>query len=114
MGDSNARLGEFSADQDINGDMKSNKNKGMFLGFIQYGGLKYLNRIYERGKPTYEIAGKKRSIIDVALTNNMSLVQNFKVMPNILGANAQTCHKIMQLTIRKEEAQQKTTTRRGQ
>ena len=43
MGDSNARLGEFSADTDINGNTKSNKNKTDFLGFIQSAELKYLN-----------------------------------------------------------------------
>ena len=55
IGDSNARLGEFSGDQDINGLTKSNKNKSLFIGFLQYTGMKYLNRIYEWGKPTYEI-----------------------------------------------------------
>ena len=85
MGDSNARLGEFSADKDINGNTASNKNKTVFLGFIQSAELKYLNRIYERGKPTYEIIGKKRSIIDVALTNNIRQVENFEVIPKMLG-----------------------------
>ena len=108
MGDSNARLGEFSADKDINGILKSNKNKTLFLGFVEYAGMKYLNRIYELGKPTYEIVGKKRSVIDVALTNNMSRVENFEVMPQILGANAQTCHKIIQLTLRINVEQEKT------
>ena len=31
MGDSNARLGEFSADKDINGNTKSNKNKTLYI-----------------------------------------------------------------------------------
>ena len=96
-------------DQDINGATKSNKNKAIFLGFLQYGGMKYLNRIYERGKPTYEIIGKKRSIIDTALTNDIRRVTNFKVVPSILGANAQTCHKIIELKIETKLEIKKTT-----
>ena len=107
LGDSNARLGEFSADTDINGNMKSNKNKLIFLSFIRYAELKYLNRIYERGKPTYEIMGKKRSIIDVALTNNIRQVVNFEVIPKMLGVNSQTCHKLIRITIRIEADQRK-------
>ena len=59
LGDSNARLGEFSGDCDIHGNTRSNKNKTLFMGLLEYTGLKYLNRIYEKGKPTYEIWGKK-------------------------------------------------------
>ena len=44
MGDSNARLGEFSGDKDIYGNIKSNKNKTLLMGILQYTGLKYLNR----------------------------------------------------------------------
>ena len=100
MGDSNARLGEFSGDRDIHGNLKSNKNKNLFMGFINYTGLTLLNKIYAPGKPTYEIIGKKRSIIDVALTNTVKSVDSFEVMPQILGANAQTCHKIIKTTLR--------------
>ena len=107
LGDSNARLGEFSADTDINGNMKSNKNKLIFLSFIRYAELKYLNRIYERGKPTYKIMGKKISIIDVTLTNNIRQVVNFEVIPKMLGVNSQTCHKLIRLTIRIEADQRK-------
>lgn len=39
------------------------------------------------GKPTYEIKGRKRSIIDVGLTNHPQLVQYFEVLPNIIGVN---------------------------
>ena len=60
MGDSNARLGEFSGDRDINGYIRTNKNKALLMGLLQYTGLKYLNRIYEMGKPTYEILREKR------------------------------------------------------
>ena len=60
LGDSNANLGEFSADQDIKGNIKSNKNETLFLGFIQFADLKYLNRIFKRGKPTDDISGTKR------------------------------------------------------
>ena len=58
-----------------------------------------LNRIFARGQPTYEILGKKRSIIDVCLANNIRSVKEFRVLPQILGVNAQTCHKILKLTI---------------
>ena len=66
--------------------------------------LKYLNRIYELGKPTYEIMGKKRSIIDVALTNNIRQDVNFEVIPKMLGENSQPCHKLIRLAIRIEAA----------
>ena len=69
---------------------------------IQYTGLEYLNRIYEKGTPTYEIWGRKRSIIDVAMTNNLSQVKNFNVCPQILGTNAHTCHKIIELTLKRK------------
>ena len=79
----------------------------MFIGFTQYSGLKYLNRIYEWGKPTYEILGRKRSIIDVGLTNNIRQVKKIEVLPQILGANAQTAHKIIKLTIETKQVKQK-------
>ena len=110
MGDSNARLGEFSGDKDIHGNNKTNTNYALFMGLIQYTGLEYLNRIYEKGTPTYEIWGRKRSIIDVAMTNNLSKVKNFTVYPQILGSNAQTCHKIIELTLKKKLDQEEKTT----
>ena len=100
LGDSDARLGEYSEDKDINGNFIGNKNKSLFMGLLEYTGLKYLNRIFERGKATYEIWGKKRSIIDAALTNRIKQVENFEVKPQILGANPLTAHKIIQLTLK--------------
>ena len=100
IGDSNARLGEYTGDRDVHGNLKCNMNKNLLLGFIHYTGMTLLNRIYAPGQPTYEIMGRKRSIIDVALTNTVNSVQNFEVRPQILGANAQTCHKIIKLTLR--------------
>ena len=35
------------------------------------------------------------------MANNLSQLKNFKVYPQILGSNAQTCHKIIELTLRK-------------
>ena len=106
MGDSNARLGEFTQDENINGDIINNQNKKIFLGFLRYTGMYCLNSIFARGQPTYEIMGKKRSIIDLCLTNSLNSIKEFNVMPNILGMNAQTCHKILQLRI---QIQQKAT-----
>ena len=99
MGDSNARLGKFSGDRDIHGNIKSNKNKSLLIGLIQYTGMRYLNRIYAYGKPTYELWGRKRSIIDIAMSNNLTQVKNFEVNSQTLGSNAQTCHKIIELTL---------------
>ena len=100
MGDSNARLGEYSQDLNVHGEHTSNKNKTLFLGLLDYTGLTLLNKIYALGTPTYETPGKKKSKIDVALTNKVTTVQNFEILPQILGANAQTCHKIIKLTLR--------------
>ena len=83
LGDSNARLGSYSQDKSIHGQYVSNINKTNFLGFLDYSGLVYLNGIYARGHPTYEIANQKRSIIDVGLTNHISSVRNFKVLPRV-------------------------------
>ena len=102
LGDSNARLGEFLGDKDIHGSAISNSNRALLMGLIEYTGLEYLNRIYARGEPTYEIWHQKKSIIDVGMTNNISRVKNFKVYPKILGTNAQTCQKIIELTLRIE------------
>ena len=99
LGDTNARLGSFSQDKSIHGQYVSNINKTSFLGFLDYSGLVYLNGIYARGHPTYEIANRKRSIIDVGLTNHILSVRNFEVLPHILGVNPQTCHKILKLTL---------------
>ena len=74
LGDSNVRLGSFSQDKNINGQYVSNNNKANFLGFLEYTGLIYLNAIFAKGQPTYEIINRKKSIIDVALTNNIKLL----------------------------------------
>ena len=99
MGDSNARLGFYSQDKCINGRFVSNNNKPMFLGFLEYTDLYYLNGIYAKGQPTYEIINRKKSIIDVGLTNHLPSVHNFQVLPNILGVNPQTCDKVLKLTV---------------
>ena len=88
--DENARLGEFTNDRNINGVLKKNKNCNLFTGFLEYTGLKLLNRSYAFGKPTYEILKEKRSIIDYGLTNAKSIVENFEVLPIHLGASPQT------------------------
>ena len=46
IGDSNARLGKFLNDCDINGNPVSNKNKPLFLGFLEYSGLTLLNSAF--------------------------------------------------------------------
>ena len=92
-------MGEFSGDKDINGVTKTNQNKSLLMRLLQYTNLKYLNRIYEIGIPTYEILGQKKSIIDVALTNSIKHVKTFQVKRDIFGASAQTAHKIIQVTI---------------
>ena len=46
LGDSNARLGEFLNDFNIHGKPISNKNKPLFLGFLEYSGLTLLNKKY--------------------------------------------------------------------
>ena len=97
MGDSNARLGTYSQDMNIKAKYVSNKNKPLFLGFLEYTGMTYLNNLFARGVPTYEITGKRQSIIDVGLTNCATLVKSFKIIPKTLGVNPQTCHKAIKM-----------------
>ena len=99
LGDSNARLGYFSLDRDIHGKFVSNSNKPLFLGFLEYSGAQYVDGYFARGVPTYEIQGKKRSLIDVCLTNALHRICSFTVLPNILGVSPQTCHKAIKLVI---------------
>ena len=99
LGDSNARLGSFLEDKDINGNPVSNKNKPLLLGFLDYTGLQVLNKVFAKGIATYEIINRKRSIIDICLTYSISLVRNFQILPFILGVDAQTCHKIFRLEL---------------
>ena len=112
MGDSNARLGDYSGDKDIHGKTRTNKNKTMFLGFVQYSRMTYLNRIYTWGEPTYEILEQKKSIIDAALTNSLSQIKRFTVRPQILGTSAQTCHKIITLSLTATGKEKKKTTKK--
>ena len=99
LGDTNARLGSILDDRDINGVLVSNKNKPLLLGFLDYTGLQILNKSFTKGIPTYEIVERKRSIIDVCLTNCISVVKNFQVLPLILGIDSHTCHKIIKLEL---------------
>ena len=99
LGDSNARLGTLLGDKNIHGKHVTGKNKSHFLGFLDYTGLHLLNKIFAFGKPTYEILGRKRSIIDFALASSLEHVLNFQVLPHILGINMQNCHKIIQLDL---------------
>ena len=69
VGDTNARLGKLLEDKNLHGSPTSNRNKALFLQFLKYSGLVILNSIYCKGVPTYEIVNKKRSIIDLSLTN---------------------------------------------
>ena len=99
MGDCNARLGVYSQDRAINGKYVTNKNNSLLLGFLKFSGLIYVNRIFTLGVPTYQLAGKKQSIIDISLTNHISSVKSFSILPHILGVNPQTSHKIINLEI---------------
>ena len=51
------------------------------------------------GVPTYEIINKKRSIIDLGLTNSIDTVLNFEVEPKPFGVNSQTCHRAITTTL---------------
>ena len=79
VGDTNARLGRLLNDRNLHGALTTNPNKPLFLQFLQYSGLVILNSRYTIGVPTYEIANKKRSIIDLCLTNSPDTVVNFEI-----------------------------------
>ena len=79
MGDSNARLGKFSHDVNIHGKFVTNKNMAHFLGFLSLTRLTFVNGIFSKGTPTYEIAGKKKSIINFGLTNFKEKVKKFEI-----------------------------------
>ena len=51
------------------------------------------------GVPTYEIVNKKRSIIDLGLTNSIDTVHNFEVESKPFGVNSQTCHRAITTTL---------------
>ena len=100
VGDTNARLGRLLNDRNLHGALTTNSNKPLFLQFLEYSGLAILNSKYCRGVPTYEIVGKKRSIIDICLTNSPDTVSNFEISPKPFGVNSQTCHRALTTTIR--------------
>ena len=81
IGDINARLGTLLNDKNLNGQVISNpnNNKPLFMQFLEYSGLKILNLKYCYGVPTYEIPNKKRSIIDLCLTNSPETVLDFEI-----------------------------------
>ena len=108
IGDSNARLGSFSSDTDVHGKLTTNKNRPHFMGFLSFSGLKYVNNTFAKGVPTYEIKGSKKSIIDVCLTNALNEVHDFAILPNTLGVNPQTCHRVLELTMSRPVDLQKT------
>ena len=99
IGDTNARLGSLLDDKNLRGQITTNPNKELFIEFLQYSGLIILNSIYCKGVPTYEIAGKKRSIIDLCLTNSPEIIHDFKVETTPFGVNSQTCHRALVTTI---------------
>ena len=99
VGDTNARLGSLLNDRNLHGALTTNSNKPLFLQFLEYSGLVILNPMYSKGVPTYEIVGKKRSIIDFCLTNSPDTVCNFLISPRPFGVNSQTCHRALTTTI---------------
>ena len=99
LGDTNVRLGPLLGDKNIHGKSVSSKNKPHFLGFLDYTGMHLLNKIFAYGQPTFEIANRRKSIIDFGMASSLHNILNFKVLPDILGTNIQTCHKIVVLEI---------------
>ena len=85
LGDANARLGSLINDLNIHGIPIENKNKPLFMGFIEFCGITLLNKIYANGVPTYDIPNAKRSIIDMGMTNALITVSYFKVLSVNLG-----------------------------
>ena len=106
VGDTNARLGSVLNDRNSKGQVITNSNKPLFLEFLEYSGLSILNSIYCKGIPTYEIANKKKSILDLCLTNSPEIVHNFNVETTPFGVNSQTCHKALVTTITMNEPEQ--------
>ena len=47
----------------------------------------------------YEIPGRKKSIIDLAMASSLKLVSDFTVIPNVIGLSLQTCHKVILLSL---------------
>ena len=84
----------------MHGELVTNSNQPLFLEFVQYSGLVILNSKFCKGVPTYEIVNKKRSIIDLGLTNSPETVLDFVIEPKPFGVNSQTCHRALTITIR--------------
>ena len=99
LGDTNARMGRLLNDKNVNGEFITNSNQTLLLDFLKYSGLVILNSKFCKGTPTYEIVNKKRSIIDLGLTNSVESVQNFKIESTPFGVNSQTCHRALTITI---------------
>ena len=99
VGDTNARLGPLLDDRSIHGRHTTNSNCPLFRDFLDFTGLTILNRIFCSGVPTYEIVNRKRSIIDLCLTNFPQTVANLVIERTTLGANCLTCHKPLTLSI---------------
>ena len=99
LGDTNARMGRLLNDKNVHGEFIINSNQTLLLDFLQYSRLVILNSIFCKGTPTYEIVNKKRSIIDLGLTNSIESVQNFKIESTPFGVNSQTCHRALTITI---------------
>ena len=70
------------------------------MGFTEYCGITLLNNIFAKGIYTYEIPKMKRSIIDMGMTNSLRSVLDFKVLSLNLGVTPQTCHKVLELSIK--------------
>ena len=79
MGGTNGSLGHLLNDRNVHSQLTTNSNQMLFLDFLQYSGLVILNSKFCKGVPTYEIIGKKRSIIDLGLTNAPETVYNFEI-----------------------------------
>ena len=99
VGDTNARLGCLLDDRNVRGAFITNSNQPLFIDFLQYSGLEILNTVFCKGVPTYEIVGKKRSIIDLGLTNSIESVQNFEIETTPFGVNSQTCHRAITIAV---------------
>ena len=100
LGDSNATLGTFLNGFDIHGKPISNKNKPLFLGFLEYSVLTLMNKKYCLGIPTYKIVNKKQSSIDFALTNSEKFVDSFHVVKKNIGVSPQSCHRLLKIIIK--------------
>ena len=99
LGDTNARLGQLLQDKNVHGVFTTNSNNPLFLEFLQYSGLTILNTHFCLGTPTYQIANKKRSIIDLGLTNSMESIHDFQIESSPFGVNSQTSHRALTATI---------------